>query len=76
LNELVANLFLNFVHDFDKVMAMRRSDVTMLFGSKAMKEWQKAREAQGRMDLAICDRLDNVIRAIGSLGKAMTSRPR
>ena len=53
---------------------MKRSDVKTLFESKAMKDWARAREAQGKMDLAICERLDNVIRAIGSLGKVMAGR--
>jgi hypothetical protein len=53
---------------------MKRSDVAVLFGSKAMKDWTRGREAQNKMDLAICERLDNVIRAIGSLGKVLANR--
>lgn len=55
---------------------MKKSDVKTIFDSKSFKEWKRSREAQGKMDLAVCERLDNVIRAIGSLGKALVQSQR
>lgn len=57
-------------------MAMRRSDCESLFKSKAFEDWKKGRDAQNSRFLAICERLDNMIRAIGNLGKAMAARRR
>ncbi|WP_157650721.1 hypothetical protein [Burkholderia ubonensis] len=53
---------------------MQRSDYKALFESKAFEDWKKGREAQGTRFLAICERLDNVVRAIGGLGKVMAAR--
>lgn len=55
-------------------MTMQRSDCKALFESKAFEDWKKAREAQGSRFLAICERIDNVVRAIGSLAKVMAVR--
>lgn len=55
-------------------MAMQRSDCTALFESKAFEDWKRGREAQGTRFLAICERLDNVVRAIGTLGKVIAAR--
>jgi len=60
--------------NFDKALAMRKSDIAVIFGSKAFSDWKKSKEAEGKMNLAICDRLDNLIRAVSGLGKAMTAR--
>jgi hypothetical protein len=74
LNEQVASLFLNFGQPLDKAMAMQRSDCKALFESKAFEDWKKGREAQGTQFLAICERLDNMVRAVGGLGKVMAAR--
>jgi hypothetical protein len=74
LNEQVSSLFLNFNQPLDKALAMQRSDCKAVFESKAFEDWKKGREAQGTRFLAICERLDNLVRAIGGLGKAMAAR--
>lgn len=53
---------------------MRRSDIQMLFASKAYKDWQKAQENRVKLQVAVIDRIDAVIKSIGSLGKALTRR--
>lgn len=53
---------------------MRRSDHKEVFESDAFKDWKKGRESQGNMFLAVCERLDNIVRAIGGLGKAIAAR--
>ena len=69
---MAANLFLNFGIGYEQAMAMRRSDTKALFESSAFKDWKKGRESKGKAEHAVLERLDNVIRAIGSLGKALT----
>jgi hypothetical protein len=53
---------------------MRQSDIRTIFESKAYQDWKKSREAKNKLYLAICDRLDNIIRAIGSLGNVLAKR--
>lgn len=53
---------------------MRPSDIKMIFDSKAFQDWKKAREIPNKMDNAICDRLDVLIKAIGNLGKVLAAR--
>ncbi|WP_321946564.1 hypothetical protein [Paraburkholderia sp. J10-1] len=50
---------------------MHRSDLQMLFASKAFKEWEKARDSGTKLQLAVVERLDAVIRAFGSLGNVI-----
>jgi hypothetical protein len=53
---------------------MRASDVRALFESKAYSDWIKARENRAKLQGAILDRIDNVIKAIGNLAKSLTRR--
>lgn len=69
---MLATLFLNFGIDYGKAQLMRRSDVQTIFESKAFGDWKKAQEARQKIDLAVVERLDVVIRAIGNLGKALS----
>lgn len=50
---------------------MRSSDVRSIFQSKAYSEWRKGREAAQKLDLAVIERLDVVIKSIGNLAKVM-----
>lgn len=72
LSEHAYNLFLNFGIDLDKAKRMSRSEITGLQESNAYRDWRKSREAAHKVDAAVINRLDNVIRAIGNLGKAMS----
>jgi hypothetical protein len=74
LKECAANLFLNFGIDFEKAMRMTRSQIKAVFESKQFKEWKRGREAQNRLDAAQIERLDNIVRSIGSLGKVLATR--
>jgi len=68
---MCANLFLNFGIDFDKAMAMKPSDVKLIFETNTFRDWKRSREAQGKNMSGALERLDNLIRAVGSLGKAL-----
>lgn len=71
-SETLASLFLNFGTGYDKALAMRRSDVQGIFESKAFEGWKKSRESMQKIDIAVIERLDMVIRSIGNLGRALS----
>lgn len=71
---MLASLFLHFGIDYEKAPRMRSSDVRSIFQSKAFSEWKKGRESSQKVDLAVVERLDVLIKAIGNLGKALSSR--
>lgn len=72
--ELASSLFLNFGIAFDQALKMKRSEISTIFESKAFREWKQSREASHKIDAAVVERLDILIRAIGSLGKALVAR--
>jgi hypothetical protein len=53
---------------------MRGSDIRSIFGSKAFSDWKKSQESRQKVDAAIIERLDNVTKALGNLGKALAAR--
>lgn len=65
-------MFLNFGIDYGQAKTMRSSDVRSIFQSKAFGDWKKNREASQKVDLAVIDRLDAVIKSIGNLSKVMS----
>lgn len=69
---MLSSLFLNFGIDYGKALGMRRSDVQVIFDSKAYGDWKKSREATQKIDMAVIERLDVVIKSIGNLGKALS----
>lgn len=55
---------------------MRRSDIKTIFDSKAFSDWMKTQDSRQKMDMAVIDRLDAIIKLTGQLGKVMgKSRP-
>jgi hypothetical protein len=48
---------------------MKLSDVKTFFESKAFKGWKKSKEQEVKLQVAIIDRLDAVIKSIHNLGK-------
>jgi hypothetical protein len=53
---------------------MTRSQIRAVFESKQFKDWKRSKEAENRMTSAQIERLDNITRSIGSLGKVMAQR--
>jgi len=51
---------------------MRSSDVRSIFQSKAFGDWKKNVEAEHKVDIAVVERLDALIKSIGNLMKAMS----
>lgn len=52
---------------------MRRSDVKTIFDSKAFKDWKKGKEGAHKVDEAVIERLDVLIRTMGILGKLIAA---
>jgi hypothetical protein len=48
---------------------MRMSDVSAFFDSKAFAGWKKVREQETKLQLAVIDRLDGVIRSLHAVAK-------
>lgn len=44
------------------------------FDHPAFKEHRKAKDAEQRLEVAVIERLNNIVRAIGQLGKALAGR--
>ncbi|MBI3229539.1 MAG: hypothetical protein HYZ45_04940 [Burkholderiales bacterium] len=74
LRETVASLFLHFHRSYEEAAHMRRSEVREIFESSTFRDWKKAREAEQKIDVAVINRLDVVIKALGQVGKAIVSR--
>ena len=55
-------------------MSMTVGVAEQFFKSKAFKEWQKGQESEVKVLVAVVNRLNDVIRSIGALGKALSSR--
>jgi hypothetical protein len=53
-----------------QAMAMTESDATEFFNGKSFKDWQKGREAEMKMQSAIVNRLNEVIRGLGIVAKS------
>lgn len=50
---------------------MTGSDAKRFCDSKAFADWRGAREAESKVQAAVVDRLNGVIRAVGALAKSM-----
>jgi hypothetical protein len=64
-------LFLHFGCDYDKAQRMRQSDIQGIFNTKAYGEWKKSQEARQKIDMAVVERLDVLIKSIGNLAKRL-----
>lgn len=50
---------------------MAQSDVSDFFGGKAYSDWRRGREQEFKVQAAIVDRINGVIKACGSIVKAV-----
>jgi hypothetical protein len=66
-----STLSLYFSTSLADAMRMRPSTVEKFFKSKAFKDWEKAREAELKTQVAIVARLNEVIRACGVVAKTI-----
>jgi hypothetical protein len=74
LTETAASLFLNFGTEYSQALKMRRSDVDSIFNSKTFADMKKAAESKQKVWTSLFERLDNITRAVGSLGKLLSRR--
>ena len=68
---LASNLVLYSSTPLDAALRMPASVIKDFFESKAFEDWKKNREAEGRMQSAIVDRLNEIIRGCGIIAKTV-----
>ena len=68
---MAANLALYSSTGLWQAYEMQPSDAREFFESAAFSDWKKAKEAEMKLQVAGINRLNDVIRAIGSLGKSL-----
>lgn len=61
---------------YAQALSLPMSLVRVYFESSAWKLQGQSREAQAKLDAAVIGRLDNVVKAIGHLGKAIVAMTR
>jgi len=61
---------------YSEVLKLSLSDLSDIFDSQGFKQLQKAKEAENQLLIAPLDRLNEVIRGLNNLGKALSHRQR
>lgn len=74
LIEQGANLALHGGTAFTLALDLPLSAVRDFYESSAFTSYRKGQEAQQKLTIAVLGRIDNVVRAIGNLGKALAGR--
>lgn len=59
---------------YSEVLNMALSDLTDIYESQSFKQLQKAQEAENQLKLAPIERLNEVIRGLNNVGKALSYR--
>lgn len=59
---------------YSEVLCMALSDLSDIFDSQGFKQLQKAKEAENQLLIAPLERLNEVIRGLNNLGKALSHR--
>ena len=59
---------------YNEALNMALSDLTDIYESKSFKQLQKAQEAENQLKLAPIERLNEVIRGLNNVGKALSYR--
>lgn len=66
----MAELVLHCNQTIDAAHGARQSDVRAMFESKTFADWKKAREHEMKLQLAMIERLDGVIKSLHNIAKA------
>ena len=59
---------------YNEALSMALSDLTDIYESQSFKQLQKAQEAENQLKLAPIERLNEVIRGLNNVGKALSYR--
>lgn len=59
---------------YNEALNMALSDLTDIYESQSFKQLQKAQEAENQLKLAPIERLNEVIRGLNNVGKALSYR--
>jgi len=70
LNGVVAQLVLHANSSIIDAMNTKFSDAQAFFNSSPFDDYKKSKENQNKNDIAVADRLNNIIKAIGVLIKS------
>lgn len=70
----VANLSLYTATSMNDALNLPASIASDVFDSKVFDNWKKSRDAEAKTQGAIVDRLNDVIRALGSVAKIISGR--
>ncbi|HEY4529170.1 MAG TPA: hypothetical protein VIG97_02390 [Luteimonas sp.] len=71
LTELQATLSLYSSTSLPEAMTLSASDARRFCESKAFADWRSTREGESKLQAAIVDRLNGVIRSVGNLAKML-----
>jgi hypothetical protein len=74
LNNEIATVSLYFNTSLLDAPRLTRSALSDIINTKTFKDWTAAREAKSNLDVALVERIDNVVRAVVNLGKALAGR--
>lgn len=72
--ETASRIALEGVASLPEALKLQPSIVTAFFEGKAFGDHRKFQEAEGKVRVAVVDRLNGVIRAIGVLAKSLSTR--
>lgn len=72
--EAASRVALEGVASLPEAMRLAPSTVTAFFSGKAFSDHRKFQDAESKAKVAVVDRLNGVIRAIGVLAKGLSAR--
>jgi hypothetical protein len=74
LNNEIATVSLYFHTSLVDAPKLTRSALMDITKTKVFTDWKASREASNNLSISILERIDNVVRAIVNLGKALAHR--
>ena len=61
---------------YSEALKLSLSDITDIYDSEGFKQLQKSKEADQKLQIATIERLNEVIRGLNNIGKALSHRER
>lgn len=74
MTELAVSLSLYSSTSFNEALQMPVSMAEQFFESKSFADWKKSRESELKIQSAVVDRLNSVVRAVGMVAKVFAGR--
>src|SRR5450830_561341 len=70
LNELAVEASIYCNQSYEAALKMTPSSVSDYFNSKAFTDWKKGKDAETKLQVAVIERLDGVIKSLHAIGKS------